>query len=142
MICSRLEPSIRRRIRVHFVNAAGLDEAGVDGGGLFREFLNDILKLAFHPNRGLFKLTSDGCLYPNPNIAVIESDFAPHYYFLGRILGKVRRSLDRSVRTIFSFLGHLRKISLGIAVRHIFLTENSLDLIRQSRYRSFIIVGS
>ncbi|CAF0944372.1 unnamed protein product [Adineta steineri] len=82
------EPNLRRKIRVSFINAVGLDEAGVDGGGLFREFMNELLKSSFNPIRGLFKLTSDGYLYPNPNIAFIDENFGPHYYFLGRILGK------------------------------------------------------
>jgi hypothetical protein len=84
-----LEPNLRRKIRVNFINAVGLNEAGIDGGGLFREFLNELLKTAFNPVRGLFKLTSDGYLYPNPNVAFIENNFGPHYYFLGRILAKV-----------------------------------------------------
>lgn len=82
------EPNLRRKIRVSFINAVGLDEAGIDGGGLFREFMNELLKSAFNPIRGLFKLTSDGYLYPNPNVAFIEENFGPHYYFLGRMLGK------------------------------------------------------
>ncbi len=89
MFSSYLEPNLRRKIRVSFINAVGLDEAGVDGGGLFREFMNELLKSSFNPIRGLFKLTSDGYLYPNPNIAFIDENFGPHYYFLGRILGKV-----------------------------------------------------
>jgi hypothetical protein len=84
-----LEPNLRRKIRVSFINAVGLDEAGVDGGGLFREFMNELLKSSFNPIRGLFKLTSDGYLYPNPNVAFIDENFGPHYYFLGRMLGKV-----------------------------------------------------
>lgn len=76
-----------------FVNAVGLDEAGIDGGGLFREFMNELLKTSFNPIRGFFKLTSDGYLYPNPNIAFIYENFGEHYYFLGRMLGKV--SLER-----------------------------------------------
>jgi len=82
------ESNLRQRMRIHFVNAVGLDEAGIDGGGLFREFMNELLKSAFNPIRGLFKLTSDGYLYPNPNVAFIEENFGPHFNFLGRILGK------------------------------------------------------
>ena len=77
------------KMRVQMTNFAGLDEAGIDGGGLFREFLSELLKTAFDPNRGFFKLTDDQQLYPNPNVALIESNFVPHYYFIGRMLGKV-----------------------------------------------------
>ena len=86
-----LEPNLRHRIRVSFINPIGLTEAGIDGGGLFREFMNELLKSSFNPIRGLFKLTSDSYLYPNPNIAFIDENFGRHYYFLGRILGKVSR---------------------------------------------------
>ncbi|CAF0945569.1 unnamed protein product, partial [Didymodactylos carnosus] len=82
------EPNLQKKFRVSFINSAGLDEAGIDGGGLFREFMNELLKSAFNPIRGLFKLTSDGYLYPNPTIGFIEPNFGSHYYFLGRMLGK------------------------------------------------------
>lgn len=70
-------------------SAAGLDEAGVDGGGLLREFLSELLKTAFDPNRGFFKITNDNMLYPNPLIHSIQQNFASHYFFIGRMLGKV-----------------------------------------------------
>ena len=77
------EANLRLKMRVQLVNAAGrenifvfpeavrspcdlsgLDEAGIDGGGLFREFLSQLLKAAFDPNRGFFTLTRDQMLYP------------------------------------------------------------------------------
>ncbi len=61
-------PDLRSRFRVSFVNAQGLDELGIDGGGLFREFLNEVLKTGFDPNRGYFSTTQDGLLYPNPQV--------------------------------------------------------------------------
>lgn len=70
-------------------SAAGLDEAGVDGGGLLREFLSELLKTAFDPNRGFFKITNDNMLYPNPHVHLVQQNFAAHYYFVGRMLGKV-----------------------------------------------------
>jgi hypothetical protein len=76
-------------MRVQLRNVAGLDEAGIDGGGLFREFLTELLKTAFDPNRGFFKLTRDHQLYPNPSIGHIEQNYLPHYFFIGRMLGKV-----------------------------------------------------
>ena len=76
-------------MRVQLVNVAGMDEAGVDGGGVFREFLSELLKTAFDPNRGFFRLTKDNLLYPNPNVHLLVEDFPRHYYFIGRVLGKV-----------------------------------------------------
>ena len=83
------EPNLRWKMRVQLTNAVGLDEAGVDGGGIFREFLSELLKTSFDPNRGFFRLTHDNLLYPNPGVAVLVSDFPAHYYFIGRMLGKV-----------------------------------------------------
>jgi len=82
------EPNLRLKMRVQLVNAAGLDEAGIDGGGLFREFLSQLLKAAFDPNRGFFALTLDQFLYPNPTANQIHGDSTQHYFFIGRILGK------------------------------------------------------
>lgn len=82
------EPELRLVMRVQLVSAVGLAEAGVDGGGVFREFLTELLKTAFDPNRGFFRLTKDNLLYPNPHVHLIHQDFPKHYYFIGRILGK------------------------------------------------------
>ncbi|XP_015926212.1 ubiquitin-protein ligase E3C [Parasteatoda tepidariorum] len=82
------EPNIKMRILVQLVNAVGLDEVGIDGGGLFREFMHELLKTCFDPNRGFFKTTHDGLLYPNPNVQRVMPDFARHYFFIGRMLGK------------------------------------------------------
>lgn len=83
-----LFPSMKKIIRVQLVSALGLEETGVDGGGVFREFLAEALKSAFDPNRGLFKLTQDGFLYPNPSAQILYDNSDSHYYFIGRLLGK------------------------------------------------------
>ncbi|VVC25277.1 Hypothetical protein CINCED_3A008949 [Cinara cedri] len=82
------EPEIRQTLRIHMKSAAGLDEAGVDGGGLLREFLSELLKTAFDPNRGYFSMTNDNMLYPNPYVQFVQHNFAAHYFFIGRMLGK------------------------------------------------------
>lgn len=92
MFISISEPDLKKRIRVHLLNAHGLDEAGIDGGGIFREFLNELLKSGFNPNQGFFKTTNEGLLYPSPTAEMLVGEFfTRHYYFLGRILGKVRQ---------------------------------------------------
>ncbi|XP_055923583.1 ubiquitin-protein ligase E3C [Eupeodes corollae] len=82
------EPDLRLKFRVQFVSSLGLDEAGIDGGGVFREFLSELIKTSFDPNRGFFMVTTDNKLYPNPNVGDLFPDFERHYYFIGRILGK------------------------------------------------------
>ena len=88
---SILEPNLKLKIRVLMKNASGLDEAGIDGGGIFREFLSELLKTGFDPNRGIFMLTAsdDKMLYPNPQAPDVLENSEKHFFFLGRLLGKV-----------------------------------------------------
>lgn len=81
-------PELKRTLRIQLVNAAGLEEAGVDGGGVSREFLAEFMKTAFDPNRGFFVANNNNELYPNPHVNVICPDFEVHYEFIGRMLGK------------------------------------------------------
>jgi ubiquitin-protein ligase E3 C len=57
---------LKRTVRIQFVNEHGLPEAGVDGGGLFKDFLDNLAKEAFDPRVGLFLATAEQRLYPNP----------------------------------------------------------------------------
>lgn len=87
------EPELRSKMRVQMINTAGLDEAGVDGGGVFREFLSELILTAFDPNRGFFRMTADNQLYPNPSVHLLIDNFQQHYFFIGRVLGKVSNFL-------------------------------------------------
>lgn len=82
------EPDLRPKLKVQLVNAMGLEEAGIDGGGIFREFLSELIKTAFDPNRGLFMTTTENKLYPNPAVGRFVEHYQRHYYFIGRVLGK------------------------------------------------------
>lgn len=68
---------LRKKLRVTFVNAQGLNEAGIDGGGVFREFLSEVLTTGFDPNRGYFSTTPEGQLYPNPQVSPVSTRKAP-----------------------------------------------------------------
>ena len=41
--------SLRARIRIQFVDGFGAEEAGVDGGGLFKDFLECLVRLEWRP---------------------------------------------------------------------------------------------
>ena len=43
-------------IRVKFVNEQGLDEAGIDQDGVFKEFLEETIAKVFDPSLNLFKV--------------------------------------------------------------------------------------
>lgn len=82
------EPNLRLRMQIQLINFAGLDEAGIDGGGIFREFMTELIRTSFDPNRGFFRYTHDTLLYPNPDARLLFDNYLQHYFFLGRILGK------------------------------------------------------
>ena len=115
-LCSKhgATAALRSRIQVTFVDEHGLEEAGIDGGGLFKEFMDTISKRAFDievggrfceglstsrapvadgvlcclaaSQFGLWSQTHDGLLFPNPASAIV----GPHslFRFMGRLLGK------------------------------------------------------
>ncbi|MFS8004300.1 putative HECT domain-containing protein [Helianthus anomalus] len=82
---SRLKSSIH----VSFVSETGLPEAGLDYGGLSKEFLTDIAKAAFSPEYGLFTQTStsDRLLIPNSAARLLDNAIQK-IEFLGRVVGK------------------------------------------------------
>ncbi|GFO13717.1 ubiquitin-protein ligase e3b-like [Plakobranchus ocellatus] len=65
----------------------GLDEAGIDQDGVFKEFLEETITKVFDPNRNLFKVTSEQKLYPSSTSHVQEGDLAL-VEFVGKMLGK------------------------------------------------------
>jgi len=44
-------------IRVRFINEQGLDEAGIDQDGVFKEFLEETINKVFDPALNLFKVS-------------------------------------------------------------------------------------
>ncbi|KAH9766336.1 E3 ubiquitin-protein ligase UPL6 [Citrus sinensis] len=82
------EEDLRGAIRVTFVNELGVEEAGIDGGGIFKDFMENITRAAFDVQYGLFKETSDHLLYPNPGSGMIHEQHLQFFHFLGILLAK------------------------------------------------------
>lgn len=95
---SELGPRLKHRVQVSFVNQHGAEEAGIDGGGVFKEFLDDLIKDGFasrsQVDEGfavgappLFSVTPLQTLAVNFDLAD-DQRMSEHYEFLGRVLGK------------------------------------------------------
>ena len=88
---NQLGHRLKRKVQVTFVNQHGAHEAGIDGGGVFKEFLDDLIKEAFDPdsdrNTTLFTITPLQTLTVNME-TTDQNDVLRHYEFLGRVLGK------------------------------------------------------
>uniref|UniRef100_A0A6U6CBM7 HECT-type E3 ubiquitin transferase n=1 Tax=Odontella aurita TaxID=265563 RepID=A0A6U6CBM7_9STRA len=94
-----LGKKLRRKVQVTFINQHGAQEAGIDGGGVFKEFLDDLIKDAFDPRTGhghggggansapLFVESPVQTLQINPSLRPTPRVLS-HYEFLGRVLGK------------------------------------------------------
>ncbi|CAI0626143.1 unnamed protein product [Linum tenue] len=82
------EEDLRGLIRVTFVNELGVEEAGIDGGGIFKDFMENITRAAFDVQYGLFKETVDHLLYPNPGSGLIHEQHLQFFHFLGCLLAK------------------------------------------------------
>jgi ubiquitin-protein ligase E3 C len=105
-----LNAGLKEPIQITFVDAFDNEEAGIDGGGVTKEFLTSVIQEAFAPKDGLnmFVENEQHLLDPNPT-AVDEfkygllaeglddrseafrkrvADLRNRYEFLGRIIGK------------------------------------------------------
>jgi len=79
---------MRGNVKISLVNTVGAVEAGIDGGGLLREFLTEATKSGVDPNRGLFRVDSQNRIYPNPIAKKLFKDYQKHYFLMGRLVGK------------------------------------------------------
>ncbi|KAL9115077.1 MAG: hypothetical protein Q9227_000871 [Pyrenula ochraceoflavens] len=108
----QLGEDLANPIQITFIDKFGAEEAGIDGGGVTKEFLNSVTQEAFDPNSEphLFEENDQHLLYPNPgslersawmyNIDInnsrsnnsevleIQRELARRYRFLGRVIGK------------------------------------------------------
>mmetsp|Transcript_19892 Transcript_19892/g.22768 ORF Transcript_19892/g.22768 Transcript_19892/m.22768 type:complete len:1149 (-) Transcript_19892:4-3450(-) len=94
---NKLGASLKHKIQVTFVNKHGAEEPGIDGGGVFKEFLDDLIKDGFAPRNDdeteggaprLFSITpKQQQLTMNLDLAEDRSMLV-HYEFLGRVLAK------------------------------------------------------
>jgi ubiquitin-protein ligase E3 C len=101
----QLGKRLRKRVQVTFVNKYGQQEAGIDGGGVFKEFLDDLIRDAFLPETVRGESAEgdddDSVIETHPdffsvtplqtltvNTALDGNDLLSHYEFLGRVLGK------------------------------------------------------
>jgi len=82
------EGALRDVFRVEFISTDGEPESGVDGGGLFKEFMIHICREMFDPGFGLFAATCDQTLYPAVSACKTHADALDLYAFLGKVVGK------------------------------------------------------
>jgi len=105
-----LKEGLKEPIQITFVDKFGTIEAGIDGGGVTKEFLTSVTTQAFTPNDNLnlFIENENHLLYPNPaayeehaellrqmgyrersaDFRNKQTDLLRRYEFLGRIIGK------------------------------------------------------
>lgn len=103
-----LRDGLKEPIQITFVDQFDIPEAGIDGGGVTKEFLTSVTKEAFTDDLSLFVASSKSALYPNPMALdqrqekLRELGLTPdteewretltnllaQYEFLGRIIGK------------------------------------------------------
>ncbi|KAJ3336451.1 hypothetical protein HDU93_002806 [Gonapodya sp. JEL0774] len=77
----------KQTFRIVFVNELGMNEAGVDQHGVFKEFIELLLKKAFSAELGLFKPTADNTIYPSSKSGIHENHLEL-LHFTGRMLAK------------------------------------------------------
>ena len=103
-----LNEGLKEPIQITFVDEFGIQEAGIDGGGVTKEFLTSVTTDAFSPKENLFEANTKNSYYPNPSgldevknalreagVAENSEDWVEavtyrlrQYEFLGRIVGK------------------------------------------------------
>ncbi|KAG2359437.1 HECT-domain-containing protein [Suillus spraguei] len=82
------EADLRAPIAITFIDQFGEPEAGIDGGGVFKEFFTSLCKEVFDTDRGLWLANKRNEIYPNPHSYATEPHNLNWYRFIGRILGK------------------------------------------------------
>ncbi|KAJ9476742.1 putative E3 ubiquitin-protein ligase HUL5 [Pseudozyma hubeiensis] len=128
-----LGADIKKPLEIIFVDQFGQPEAGIDGGGLFKEFLTSLVREAFDTNRGLWKATDAQELYPNPHTYATSGDQLEWYEFLGRVIGK---ALYEGILVDAKFAGFFLSKMLG---KQSYLDDlGSIDTLDKELYKGLI----
>lgn len=145
------EDDLKAPIRVSFINDHGEEEAGIDGGGIFKDFMENITRAAFDIQYGLFKETADHLLYPNPGSGLVHELHLQYFHFLGSLLGKAMYEgilVDLPFATFFlsklkqkyNFLNDLPSLDPELYRHLLFLKHYNGDISELELY--FVIVNN
>lgn len=128
-----LGAEIKKPLEIQFIDKFGQVEAGIDGGGLFKEFLTALVREAFDTNRGLWRATDAQELYPNPHSYATSGDQLEWYTFLGRVIGK---ALYEGILVDAKFAGFFLSKMLG---KQSYLDDlGSIDSLDKELYKGLI----
>ena len=58
---NKLGEALKGRVRIQYVSEAGVPEAGIDGGGLFKELMEELLKQGFDPSVSIWGESVGNC---------------------------------------------------------------------------------
>lgn len=78
----------RDMLRIEFVGRDGSAESGIDGGGLFKEFMQQWTVAIMNPEFGLFRQLPNGRLTPNPAAYAVHADADRLFRAAGKAVGK------------------------------------------------------
>ena len=80
--------NLKKKMQIKFVNEHGVAEEGIDGGGLFKEFITKLCDKIFDPEYGFFKENdSDRKLCPN-HLSRNFDNYKKMFKFFGMVVGK------------------------------------------------------
>lgn len=94
---NKLGTKLKHKIQVTFINKHGSEEPGIDGGGVFKEFLDDLIIDGFAATNEdetdggaprLFSITTKQQQLTMNLDLTEDKNMLVHYEFLGRVLGK------------------------------------------------------
>ncbi|KAK1444009.1 ubiquitin-protein ligase E3C [Babesia gibsoni] len=80
---------LKQPFKVVFMDDTGAREEGVDGGGLFKEFVTSVCSVVFNPEYGIFEESPyDRSFVPSPNSSLVHDEHLLLFNFIGKVVGK------------------------------------------------------
>lgn len=129
--------SLKGIIRVRFINQQGLDEAGIDQDGVFKEFLEETIKKVFDPSLNLFKTTADNRLYPSPISYLNDNNHLHLFEFVGRMLGK---AVYEGILVDVPFASFFLSLVLGQTQQAFYSCIDELPSLDKELYKSLTFI--
>jgi ubiquitin-protein ligase E3 C len=123
-------------LQIEFVSIDGRVEAGIDGGGLFKEFIHEWARAVMNPEFGLFRQLDNGRLSPSSTAYVVH---APHV--ADRLFASLGRAVGKALYDMVLLDTHLGESFLNRMIGRSFSIEQLAE-IDESLYRSLKFVGT